>query len=149
MELIKEFASHKPYALALKFTKNERSLVSAGMDNLVQVWDTSDGSKRSTIAGHTKSANGIDLTRNEKRLVTPSSDQSVRLWSFPEGEQLLELRDRKQVAAVARFSLQDSYIVAGFEIEHSFSIRCFHPLDHERAVQDAAIAQRCRINRGL
>ncbi len=62
MDLIKEFASHKPYALSLRFTKDGKQLVSTGMDNLAFVWETSDWSKSHTISGHEKSANAQDFS---------------------------------------------------------------------------------------
>lgn len=114
MQLKHEFLAHKPYPLAMQYTKDGKRLVSVGMDNLVQLWDTEDWSNLATFEGHTKSSNGLAFTSDEKTLLTCSSDHTVRVWDFPSGEQSMLLTDRKVVVGQVRVSARDSYIAAGY-----------------------------------
>lgn len=114
MQLKHEFLAHKPYPLAMQYTKDGKRLVSVGMDNVVQVWDTGDWSNLATFEGHQKSSNGLAFTSDEKTLVTCSSDHTVRVWDFPSGRERMLLTDRKVVVGQVRVSARDSYIAAGY-----------------------------------
>ena len=92
------FEAHDSYVLSLLWTRDRRTLVSSGMDNVIKIWSTADWSLGNTLTGHVHSVNSIGLTADETTLASGSSDQTVRLWSFPEGKQLQTLQDRKKGA---------------------------------------------------
>ena len=113
MELKHEFHAHTPYALAMKFSNGGDTLITAGMDNVIHLWDTTDWSLMRTFEGHEKSSNTLALSPDERVLASGSSDQTVRLWSYPDGEALHVLQDRKKVVATVVISPDGKYVAAG------------------------------------
>ena len=69
------------------FTADSSMLISAGMDNLIKLWDVPTWKQVGEIAGHEKSVNMLSLSPAEDLLVTGSSDKTVRIWDFPGGKQ--------------------------------------------------------------
>jgi WD40 repeat protein len=113
MQQVDRFKAHDSYVLGLTYAQAGELLVSSGMDNRVNIWDTTDWSLLRSLQGHEKSVNSIDLDPDEKVLATGSSDQTVKLWSFPEGEIKHELRDRKQAVASVEISPDGEWVAAG------------------------------------
>jgi WD40 repeat protein len=106
------FAAHDSYVLGLLFTKDREKMVSIGMDNVVNLWSTSDWQRLSQFRGHANSVNSMALTPDEKRLVTSSSDKTVKVWSFPDGKLLHTLQDRKKVVSALALSPDGLWIGA-------------------------------------
>lgn len=58
-------------------------LLTAGMDNLVKVWEYSlDPTSIQTFVGHNTSASRIRFSNDSKHIVSISRDATMRLWSF-------------------------------------------------------------------
>lgn len=106
------FSAHDSYILDLRFTRDSRILISAGMDKACKLWSIPDWNLISAIEAHANSVNGIDLSPDETVLATCSSDKSVRLWSFPDLRLLHSLQDRKKVVANVRISPNGEYVCA-------------------------------------
>ncbi|MEM7331006.1 MAG: hypothetical protein AAF490_02865 [Chloroflexota bacterium] len=104
MELITQFVAHDSYVLDLIFTKDSQTLISAGMDNQVNIWDVPTWERKKQLSHHSKSVNCLALSSDETRLASGSSDNQVVLWSFPDGELLNTFQDRKQVVSNVAFS---------------------------------------------
>ncbi len=69
------------------FTADSNTLISAGMDNLIKLWDVPTWEQVGEITGHENSVNMLSLSPAEDLLVTGSSDKTVRIWDFPSGNQ--------------------------------------------------------------
>ena len=69
------------------FTADSSTLISAGMDNLIKLWDVPTWEQVGEIAGHENSVNMLSLSPSEDLLVTGSSDKTVRIWDFPSRRQ--------------------------------------------------------------
>ena len=69
------------------FTADSSTLISAGMDNLIKLWDVPTWEQVGEITGHENSVNMLSLSPAEDLLVTGSSDKTVRIWDFPSGKQ--------------------------------------------------------------
>ena len=107
------FSGHEGQVLDLVFTPESRTLVSAGMDNHVKLWSTSNWEALSTLQGHEKSVNSLALSPDGETLVTGSSDATVKLWNLPEREVMRTLQDRKQVVSTVTLSANGRWVVAG------------------------------------
>ncbi len=113
MEADRTIAAHSSYVLGLRFTADGRSLYSAGMDNVVHLWETDSWRRLATFAGHDKSVNCMLLTPNENALVTGSSDTTVRIWDVKTQTTRHILQDRKRVVAALALSPDGTFFAAG------------------------------------
>jgi WD40 repeat protein len=113
------FEAHESHVVDLAFTHDSRTLISAGMDNVVKVWSAPAASGDSawswvkTLTGHEKSVNSLALTSDDHTLITGSSDGTVRIWGLADGEVLVTLQDRKRVVATVALSPDETWIAAG------------------------------------
>jgi WD40 repeat protein len=107
------FEAHDSYVLALKFSRDGKTLISGGMDNVVKLWSVPEWNPVAIFKGHDNSVNGFSLSPDERTLATASSDNTVKVWSFPEGELLHTLQDRKKVVAAVAVSPDGLQIAAG------------------------------------
>jgi WD40 repeat protein len=71
---------HTSHVTSLTFSPDSKTLISAGMDNLVHVWSTLTWEKLGTLAGHSNSVNAINLSSDGRQILTASTDRTVRLW---------------------------------------------------------------------
>jgi len=76
------------------FTADSKTLISAGMDNLIKLWSVPNFELVGEIAGHENSVNMLSLSPIGDLLVTGSTDKTVRIWDFPSGNQreILEIK---------------------------------------------------------
>ncbi len=121
MELEQEFLAHDSYVLDLKFTKDSQTLISAGMDSQINLWNVTEWKKKAQFSAHTKSVNSISLSENDQHLLSGSSDNQLILWELSTGKILQSFQDRKQVVsnvafvpgdqAVAQVSYSGRYMV--------------------------------------
>ena len=114
MEKRTTFDAHEGQVLDLLFAGESRSMISAGIDNLVKVWTVGDWQINATLQGHEKSVNAIALSPDGSTLVSGSSDATVKLWSLPEREVRQTLRDRKKAVSSVTVSDDGSWVAAGW-----------------------------------
>ncbi len=112
MEEVTVFEAHESYVLNLLFTRDNRTLISSGMDNVMKLWSVPDWAPVHIFQGHENSVNSISLAPDEKTLASGSTDATVRLWSFPDGELLDTLQDRKKTVAGVQISPDGQWVGA-------------------------------------
>lgn len=114
MEKLITFDAHEGQVLDLLFTGEGRSMISAGMDNLMKVWSVGDWQISATLRGHEKSVNAVALSTDGDTLVSGSSDATVKLWSLSSGEVLHTLQDRKKTVSAVVLSSDGEWIASGW-----------------------------------
>ena len=50
MQKLTSFVAHDNYVLVLRFTDDNRTLVSAGMDNVIKLWSTVDWKLQQSVS---------------------------------------------------------------------------------------------------
>ena len=73
------FEAHSSYVLNLLFTPDSKTLVSAGMDNLVKLWSAPSWELIRAFEGHANSVNSISLSPDGDTLASGSTDATVKL----------------------------------------------------------------------
>ncbi len=110
----RELALHKGPVRSLAFSPEGSRLVSGGQDNVLRVWDFSQGRETVVLRGHASHVRDCTFSPDGEWLLSASRDRQIKLWR-PEryGETLVLGGDAGHTDAVlaARFSRDGSQIV--------------------------------------
>lgn len=69
-----------------EFIAQGRWLVTAGLDHVIRVVDTRDGSQVAALKGHTKNVLAFSSSLDGGLLASTGEDKTIRLWRLPTGE---------------------------------------------------------------
>jgi WD40 repeat protein len=97
--------------IGLSFTRDGRTLVSAGADGNIKFWNVATGQVSRTLAGHTNSIYKAVFSPNEKLLASSSRDTTTRIWDVATGRELHKLTGFRCSVKEVRFS-PDGRLVA-------------------------------------
>jgi WD domain, G-beta repeat len=73
---------HDGGSKALVFPPHGNSLITAGNDKNIRVWDLCSGKELPPLEGHKGTVNGLALSRDGQTLVSVSNDNTVRTWNL-------------------------------------------------------------------
>ncbi|MEA3441380.1 MAG: hypothetical protein U9R58_13975 [Chloroflexota bacterium] len=76
--------AHTSQVSDVLFTQDTKTLLSAGVDNLIKLWSVPDWDEAAVFDGHEKSVNALALSPDQTVLLSVSMDRSVRLPSILE-----------------------------------------------------------------
>ena len=96
----KRVMAHRGYAHSVDFTPDGCSVVSAGADGLVQIWDASNGQLRSTLRSNVAEVSLACCSPDGTTIAAAESSGGVRLWNTQTGKSL-------SVLAIAEFQAAD------------------------------------------
>jgi WD40 repeat protein/serine/threonine protein kinase len=93
---------HARDIIAVAFTPDGRTLVTASKDGSARFWDAATGAAIGGVIRHDGWVNALALTADGRGVLTGSDDRTGRLWSVPDGSPLTTpLRHTRPVKAVA------------------------------------------------
>jgi len=106
-------AGHLGTVHALAFDAGGRSLVSAGKDGTVRLWDVSTGRENARFEGHASPVLCIAIHHDRRRLASGGADGTLKLWDLSSAQ--LAQSYQKQMAAVTglAWSCQDGSLLIG------------------------------------
>ena len=76
---------HDNQVVALGWTKNGSTLISASWDGTIKLWDVDRHNLITTLTGHHAGIHSLSLSPDGARFVTCSPDQTCRIWSARDG----------------------------------------------------------------
>ena len=98
--------------VGLSFTRDGRTLVSAGGDTNIKFWDVATGQVQRTLSGHTNIVYKAVFSPNEKLLASSSRDHTVRIWDAATGRELHKLTEMKCSVKSVAFSPNGKMVAA-------------------------------------
>lgn len=101
-----QYKGHSRAVLAVVYLPDGKTIVSAGVDQTLQVWDAKTGKLIRTLDNHTATVNDLAARPGEKADTPPtaasvSDDRTVRLWNPTTGRLLRLVRLDFKPSAVA------------------------------------------------
>src|SRR5262249_61757292 len=70
---------------ALAVSPDGKTVLAAGNDALIHVWDVTQGSRVRTLEGHTDPVSSLSLTADSKRLASAGGGKRIRPWGVASG----------------------------------------------------------------
>jgi WD40 repeat protein len=72
-------------------TPDGRSLISAGDDKTIKIWDLQTGQAQQTLEGHTNWIYSLAISPDGRTLASGSKDNAAKVWDLAEGRELYTL----------------------------------------------------------
>lgn len=91
---------HSATITDIKFSPDDKYLISCGLDNKVIIWDMSSFMQMKLLIGHKASVNAIAMNPNNNTFATASDDKTVKIWNYPNGDLLKEYKFTKAVKSI-------------------------------------------------
>ncbi|MBX9789195.1 MAG: protein kinase [Pirellulales bacterium] len=101
-------------ALAVAFSPDGATLMSAGQDGTLRLWNVSSGELLAELLGHTADVNSIAFSPDGQRLASAGDDETVRVWLLTTGQTEKTLRANTALNCV-QFLPDGNSLVAGDE----------------------------------
>jgi WD40 repeat protein len=101
--------------LSLTFSPDGSTVVSAGADRTIRVWDAKSlKPTRPPLRGHEDSVNSVVISPDGKIIASGSDDQTIRLWDAQTGQPIgAPLRGHENVVSSVAFSPDGKTIASG------------------------------------
>ncbi len=93
-----------PGIIGLSFSRDGKTLVSAGADGNIKIWNAATGNVQRTLSGHTNALYKAIFSPNEKLLASSSRDTTVRIWDVASGRELYKLSGHRCSIKKVEFS---------------------------------------------
>ena len=98
LKVKKRLSGHSNSVFSLKYSPDNRYILSVGRDAHIRIWDTeNDYSLDESIIGHMYTINNIEFSPDGKHFVTCSMDKSIKVWDAATFK-LLKVIDRSRHA---------------------------------------------------
>ncbi|HXQ73997.1 MAG TPA: WD40 repeat domain-containing protein [Pyrinomonadaceae bacterium] len=102
----------KPGVIGLSLSRDGKTLLTAGGDGIIRVWDLASGELQRTLTGHTNSTYMAEFSPNEKLIASSSRDTTARIWDFASGREVHKLTGFNCAVKAVAFSPNGKTVAA-------------------------------------
>ena len=104
---------HSGDVLAVAFTPDGKTLVTAGSDGLAKIWDVAAGKVRADLAGHEGKVLCVAVSPDGKTVATGGEDVTIRLWATADGARLGTLSGHSGAVTALAFAPDGKTLASG------------------------------------
>ncbi len=112
-ELLDLLTGHTRPIKSLTFSPDGNTFVTAGDDNIANLWDSHTGKRLLSFMGHRDDVNEVSFHPDGKTLATASDDNTVGLWNIKTGELITSLSGHSDNVHSVSFSSDGRVIASG------------------------------------
>ncbi|ETO26656.1 hypothetical protein RFI_10477 [Reticulomyxa filosa] len=109
---IKQFEENFILIMSVKFSYDNKMIVSSSADNIIRLWDINTGQQIKSFQGHSDIITYIDFSFHNQFILSSSYDKTIRLWNVTTGSQLFLLKGHQDVIVKSLFSYDCHFIVS-------------------------------------
>ena len=100
---------------SVSFISNDQTIVTAGEDGTVSLWDGNSGKRLKKLAAHQRSVKSVRFTKDETSFVTAGGDGIAKIWSAkafdqPKPEPLVKFKGHSDSIRNIRFSPDETLL---------------------------------------
>jgi WD40 repeat protein len=108
-----EIGSESGGVLALAFSPDGRTLVSAGKSRVIRIWEALSGKERKSFGGHPGWVRALAYSPDGKTIASGGTDGSVRHWDALTGREIVEFTGHRGAVAAIAVTPDGSQLVSG------------------------------------
>ncbi|MCP4446803.1 MAG: WD40 repeat domain-containing protein [Myxococcales bacterium] len=97
---------------AVAFSPDGSLLATAGDGHKIQLWNTSDWTRRTTLSGHDGTVRALAFRPDGKTLISGGNDELVRVWDIDSGKETATLEGHKGVVTSIAIAPDGSQFVS-------------------------------------
>ena len=110
---ILNYTGHSNYVNSVAFSSDDSMVVSGDWENIIQVWNVSDGSLVTEYTGHSDTVRSVEFSSDDSMVVSGSWDDTVQVWNVSDGSLVTEYTGHSSPVYSVAFSSDDSMVVSG------------------------------------
>ena len=88
-QLITTLSSHSWSVMAVAFTADGETLISASWDKTVKLWRVNTAEEIFTLSGHVDSVSAVAVSHVAQLIASGSKDKTIKLWQLVEQQKEL------------------------------------------------------------
>lgn len=111
-EIARLGATQREEVLTAAFSPDRSMLAIAGTSAVISLLDTTTGSIRRTLTGHTSYVYSLAFAPDGTKLISGGKDQTVRLWNLSTGNEIGQLKSRLPNSWRGAFSPDGRYVAS-------------------------------------
>lgn len=112
---LRSFEGHTHHVLDVAWRADGKTLVSAGADNVLKVWDFDKGEQIRTIGGHTKQVSRLSMLRTAPMVISACGDAGLRQWNIDSGGNVRSYQGASDFLHAVAATNDGSLVAAGGE----------------------------------
>lgn len=98
---------------SIKFSHNEKFLVSASMDGTAIIWQLGEEIQFKVLDGHTQTVNEALFSVDDKYIITSSYDATIKVWDYFTTNNPKTFKDITKSVNSLEFFVDSSYFITG------------------------------------
>ena len=104
-----------PWLLTFVTSLNNTYIFVLGVDDIVRVWNVSDGELRlkNKLTDHSLGVVAVDINKEATKAVSSSLDSTIHLWDLQSGERIRKIDNGPMESWTVAFSPDGKHIISG------------------------------------